>query len=207
MINVACVLRSGGDYDTLDVERLANGVWANLHEPYRFLCFTDLPPQVLPIGVIPVPLLCDWPGWWAKLNLYGPSFEGDLFYLDLDSIIVGDLKDLATFGRLGIMRDVYRPDGLQSSVMFIPQGAKAEIWDAFTADPDRHMAECSHGGKWGDQGFLEGFWLDKAARFQDHLPGQIASYKADVRQSGVHPDNRLIVFHGKPRPRDIGWQL
>lgn len=205
MITIACVLRSGGDYDTLDVEKLMDGLWGNLYLPYRFVCFTDLPPQMFPMGCIPVPLWNDWPGWWSKMNLFSAAVEGDILFLDLDTIISGDLNDLAQFNRIGIMRDVYRPDGQQSSVMFIPEQEKKPVWDAFCTDPDGHM---NRQGVRGDQGFLETLWLERAARFQDHLPGQLVSYKADnVATKGVPENARAVIFHGQPRPRSINWTL
>lgn len=199
----ACVLRSGGSYDLEDVMRLRTGVEKRLGG--RFVCFTDAVDTVAAAGIETVPLTVGWPGWWSKLNLFAPAFAGDLFYLDLDTIIVGPLADLAGIGRLAIMRDVYRPYGLQSSVMVIPQAEKAAVWERFIANPDAHM-DCHRVG--GDQTFLETLWLDRATRFQDALPGQIVSYKADrVWERGVPDGARAVVFHGRPRPREIGWEL
>lgn len=200
MITIACVLRSGGDYDADDVRRLRDGVAAHCTVPHRFICLSDVD-----VPCERIPLRSRWPGWWSKIELCAPWVRGDLFYADLDTMFVGDIGDLVTFGRLGIMRDVYRKDGLQSSLMFIPQESKAEIWGTFLARSGRIMRECVAGG---DQAFLERFWLKRAARFQDHLPGQIVSYKADVQRLGHVPaEARAVVFHGRPRPREIGWKL
>jgi hypothetical protein len=196
---VACVLRSGGDYGPDDVRRLRDGVEAHLPGA-RFVCLSDVD-----VPCERIPLRHDWPGWWSKLNLFSPEVTGDFLYLDLDSIITGDLSDLASLNRLAIMRDVLRPDGLQSSCMFLPEGDRAAVWEAFTADPAGNMARFHSGG---DQAFLESLWLPGPARIQDLLPGQLVSYKADVRKLGRVPDNaRAVIFHGAPRPRDIGWKL
>src|SRR5215510_6653840 len=34
-----------------------------------------------------------WPGWWSKINMFSPHKER-LFYLDLDTIIVGRIDNL-----------------------------------------------------------------------------------------------------------------
>jgi hypothetical protein len=197
---VACVLRSGGDYDAEDVRRLHEGVKAHLPGA-RFVCLSDVD-----VPCERIPLRHDWPGWWSKMELFAPWIEGDLLYFDLDTIIVGQLSDFSgQLNRLAIMRDVMRPDGLQSSVMFLPEAHRAAVWCAFTADPAGNMRRFSWGG---DQAFLESLWLPDVARIQDLLPGQIVSYKADVRRLGRVPENaRAVVFHGKPRPREIGWSI
>lgn len=196
---VACVLRSGGEYDVEDVIRLEAGIRTHLLGA-RFICFSDIP-----MRCVTVRLEHAWPGWWSKLEIFRPEIEGDLLYADLDTIITGDLSDMAGIGKLTIMRDVYRPDGLQSSVMYIPQSEKRRVWEAFRSRPDIHMRRHSGGG---DQAFLETLWLGGAAIWQDELPGQVVSYKAGkIAENGVPADCRAVVFHGRPKPRDIGWTL
>jgi hypothetical protein len=198
-VRVACVLRSGGDYGPDDVRRLRGGVEAHLPGA-RFVCLSDVD-----VPCERIPLRHDWPGWWAKLNLFSPEITGDFLYLDLDTIITGDLSDLASLNRLAIMRDVYRPTGLQSSCMFLPEVDRAPVWQSFMVDPIARMKAFAYGG---DQAFLESLWIKRISRIQDLLPGQLVSYKADVRKLGRVPDNaRAVIFHGLPRPRDIGWQL
>jgi hypothetical protein len=72
------------------------------------------------------------------------------------------------------------------------------------------MRECGSGG---DQRFLERFWIDKAARWQDLVPGRVVSYKVHVRPAvrkdrefgngSIPQDASVICFHGKPRPWEI----
>jgi hypothetical protein len=198
LINVACVLRSGGTYTSEHVARLREGVRANLGD-HRFLCLSDVD-----VPCERVPLIELWPGWWSKLNLFSPQIAGDMLYFDLDTIITGDLSDMAAINRLTIMRDVYRPDGLQSSVMFIPQADKRQVWETFTEAPDEYMAQYSSGG---DQAFLEPLWGGgKAAIWQDALPGQLASFKADhIAEHGIPTNCRAVIFHGRPRPWEVNW--
>lgn len=195
-----CVLKSGGDYTPADVSRLADRL--EKHAPgAELVCLTDFDD----VRASMIKLEYDWPGWWSKMELFKPSIAGTVRYLDLDTVPIGDLSDLGKIRKLAIMRDVYRPDGLQSAVMVIPRSARAQIWKAFIADPAANMAACSvRYSKWGDQGFLETFWRQKAARLQDLMPGQIVSYKVDCRPT-VPAGARLVVFHGKPRPAEVGW--
>lgn len=202
MTTVVTVLRSGGCYDALDVQKLQEGI-----KPFLpgadLVCFSDVP-----VPCVRVPLRYGWPGWWSKMEIFDPHLRGDFLYFDLDTMFVKPLSDVAAVRGLTIMRDVYRPDGLQSSMMYVPQSEKAAIWESFRADPDGHMARCSTPDKWGDQGFLEEHWKDKVARWQDVCPGRVVSYKADVLPNNGVPDAAsVVIFHGQPKPRDIGWTL
>lgn len=205
MRRVICALRSGGDYRPEHVTRLRDQVERFCGLPFVALSDCDVP------GVETIPMRHDWPGWWCKMGLFDPSITGDMLYLDLDSTVTGDLGDMAGIGRLTIMRDVYRSGGLQSSVMFLPEADRPAIWAQWMASPARWMDAFRVGG---DQAFLETAGADWTI-WQDALPGQVVSYKAHVRKAqrrsrefgnGKLPDGaRVVVFHGKPRPWNVGW--
>lgn len=199
-MRVVTVFKSGGDFKPLHVQALARQI-----ERYApgatFECLTDMKVD----GVETAPLKQKWPGWWAKMELFDPGFTGDFVYMDLDTVIVGPLDDLAKVNQLAMLRDFYRDgkklkEGLQSSVMVLPERERAAIWGEFTANPALSMAFHRYGG---DQQLLERFWLNKAARLQDLLPRQFVSWKVNCT-AGVPPDARVIVFHGKPRPWACG---
>lgn len=195
--SVLCVLKSGGEYLPEHVLRLRSQVLA--HGAADLICLSDVPID----GVTRIPLMHGWPGWWSKMEIFRPDLLelGKIVYMDLDTTVIGNLTPLLEFERLATMRDVYRPRGLQSSVMVIPEEHRPPVWRRWYADPERYMREHSVGG---DQIFLEGSWLSLAARIQDWLPGLLVSYKADdVARSGPR-DASLIVHHGKPRPWEVG---
>ena len=208
-MRVALVLRSGGDFEPGHVETLARQIHSHLSGA-KIICLADCE-----VACEPVSLRHDWPGWWAKMELYAPWIEGDLLYVDLDTVITGDLADIAGRGKLTVLSDFYRPERMGSGLMYLPHDDRAAIWEAWIADPERHIAECTTPERWGDQGFLQDFWRERADRWQDVLPGQVVSYKVHVREPQTHresgngsvPDNaRVVAFHGKPRPweTDLG---
>ena len=197
MKTVAFVLRSGGVYTAEDVERLAAGVREHLPGA-RIVCLSDCP-----VPVECIPLAHDWPGWWAKMELFRPELAThDWLYMDLDTIVTGSLAELAAIDELAIMRDVYRPNGLQSAVMCLPSADRTAVWDDWFRGPTRRMKDHWSGG---DQAYLETHYLSRALRLQECLPGQIVSYKADP--PSARAASRLVVFHGKPKPRDVNWML
>ena len=37
----------------------------------------------------------------------------------------------------------------------------------------------------------------------DLLPNQIQSYKLHVKRHGIHPECRVVAYHGRPKPWDV----
>lgn len=93
-LTVACVYREGEfrsrPYRPYWTEKSRNMVARHLKAPHRFVCLSNVG-----VPVERVPLEHDWPGWWAKVELFRPGlFNGPTLYLDLDTLPVGDLEEL-----------------------------------------------------------------------------------------------------------------
>lgn len=140
-------------------------------------------------------------GWWQKLRLFKPGMfpEGErMLYLDLDTVIVGDLRPLESYaGDFACLRDFYRHNGLGSGVMLWRSGWGGEIWERWNA-----MGRPTNPG--GDQWWIE-LTVPRADRLQDLFPGMFASFKADC-QHGTPEGARAVCYHGNPRPHETGWR-
>lgn len=182
----ACVLRSGGDFLAEHVQWLARQVPG-------LVCLSD----TVVAGVETIPLQHDWPGWWAKMEMFGPSLTGDVLMLDLDTVV----RELpATPDRTTVLRDFTEPTIIGSGLMYVTAADRARVWDAWLTDPVGHMERCERWPKLGDQGFLMEHLAD-AARWQDVEP--VYSYKQHCR-GGLPADAKVVCFHGRPRPWDCG---
>jgi len=191
---VACV-KVGQQYGPEYVNRLAAMVARYTDWPHYFVCLTD----------DPTGLSCpSWPigttlqGWWAKTVLFKPGmFEERAVYLDLDTVIVGNVDFLFEYaGPFCILRDFYRPQGYGSAVMSIAPGFGKHIWERFTPDV---MARLH-----GDQNWIEE-QVAGADRWQDVAPGRIGSFKADGLQESSK-GFAVCCFHGEPKPHEVdGW--
>lgn len=183
-----CVLRSGGEFTPAHVQWLARQVPG-------LTCLSDVEVP----GVATLPLYYDWPGWWAKMELFRPDMRGDLLYLDLDTVVLGDLSVLDV-GATTVLRDFTRPHLMGSGLMYLVEMDRPLVWAKFVQDPGKHIAECVTQERWGDQGFLQGVLV--AQRWQDALPGRVVSYKEHCI-SRVPSGARVVCFHGKPRPWEV----
>ena len=200
MLTVLTVLKSGGVYDATWVARLKAGVERHLPERHQFICFSDVP-----VPCSHVYLEHNWPAWWSKIEAL--RYPGPALYLDLDTLPVGDMTDIAVVAQANkfvMLRDFYSPHRCASGVMAWRGSAPAQIYQTFARDPERSMLTPRDGI--GDQAFIESLQgRDNITRWQDVLPaGQIVSYKADdCRRRGIPDNARLICLHGVPKFTDM----
>lgn len=141
-----------------------------------------------------------WPGWWSKMELFGPRFEKHrpCLFLDLDTYVLGDISDLLEFESddLWLLRDFNVPAKGQSAVMLIPKDTR-EIYEVFQRSAEPYMKLYRAGG---DQEYLNLFPMKF---LQDRFEG-IRSYKRHKLQDA--PEGRIVCFHGHPKPHETeGW--
>jgi len=202
-VKIVTVLRSGGEYTAEHVHWFDN----QLCSRYEHICLTDVDIR----GLRRVSLKTDWPGWFAKLELFDPDLiEDDIFYIDLDTVIVDDFDHMLENSTLASLRDFYFPNYAASGIMRIPHSAKPAIWQRLKSLSRERLT-----GYKGDGELLRE--IVDFTFLQDHYPGEIVSYKAhiaDRRMGGFSPRfshgngvlpaaAKIVCFHGRPRP----WKL
>lgn len=194
MVTKLCVLRSGGEYKPKHVRWLADQVPG-------LTCLSDVPVDGVPTITLPY----DFPGWWAKMCMFSPSLiQGDIFYLDLDTVVPGSVDGLieAANGKTTMLSDFYWPDKPASGLMYIAESDKRHVWAEWMKDPEVHMKWRGGKGTIGDQGFL-GRVLPDVQRWQAVAPGKVVSYKVHCK-GGLPKGVDVVCFHGVPRPWDCG---
>lgn len=141
-----------------------------------------------------IPLAYGWPGWWAKMEIYRPDLPRPFIYLDLDSVITGDISNLLLLKGRWISHE-WHPNvkgcgKYQSSCVVIEENP-TDIWEAFNENPTMWMTQY-----YGDQKFIE--------RFTWNIFDIVGSYEFHDREFPRHP---ITTFHGKPKPHQIqdGW--
>lgn len=193
MLNIWCVL-NGTKYQNSDVHILK--AMCERHAPeHRFYCLSDRPVSGVEC-VIPEE---NWPGWWSKLLLFKYA-KGQCLYLDLDTVIVGDLTPLVS-DNLSLPKNwaLSGHGGWQSSVMSWC-GDYPALYSEF--DPEA-LAEPVNGncgayeGLWGDQEYITRTIGDNAIPMKG-----VYSYKYHCR-NGLPGDARVICFHGNPKPSEV----
>lgn len=204
MVTLLTVLKGGGRYDAVWVERLVAG--ARTHAPgfERFACLTDLPLAVP--GVEAIPLCHDWPAWWSKMEAFRPGlFTGTVVLLDLDTVLAGDASALCTPGDCA-MEDHFLKGRLSSAVLRWQGEAMNVVYETFAADPERWMRPGSCGdvpnAVHGDQVVIDHVLRGKNALppfVQDVHPGLLDFYDPHKRDPGP-----VVVFIGDAKPDIAG---
>ncbi len=196
MINVVCV--KWGDLYTPDyVNILFDSVRRNMpvDTEYQFICFTDNSVGLLP-EIVTKPLPAGLWGWWNKMYLFKQGvLDGRVVYFDLDTVIVDSISEIIHYkGDFAILRDFYRPNGWQSSVMAWDAAKMHRLWDEF----EKQGYPVIEGG---DQSFIE-MYQDTADLWQDMFPESFVSYKAHCVKR-LPANSKVVVFHGLPRPHMV----
>jgi hypothetical protein len=205
-LTVACVLRRGGQYmGTREgpffakyVRVLRDAVAGHLRLPHRFVCLSDVD---VPVEHIHLEWL--WPGAWAKLELFRQGlFEGPVLYLDLDTVVLDGLDELARAaldGDFGAVR--HRDGGLDAAVMAWRIDCSF-LYRRYAWMPEffnyRHRQA-------GHRAYI-GAELYRAAitwrAIDEAVPGAIVE-RTDLNGPTAPPAARLCIFHGRPRPHEF----
>ncbi len=195
-ISVVCV-KWGTLYNADYVNILQKNVEANLRLPHKFICYTDDATGLnkkIEVRKLPDNLK----GWWNKLYLFSQEYESKVLYLDLDTILVGNIDKICNYnGEFAILRDFYRPDGYGSGVMMWKNGFGKHIWNQYVEEGYPEI-------EGGDQAFIEKAHPD-ADRLQTLFPGDFTSYKKHARE-WPKKGSKVVCFHGTPKPHECkGW--
>lgn len=199
---VACV-RTGDKYGPEYVERLRRGVERHLNTSHRFVCITDKTFRS-DIELVDSEGL---PGWWAKMLLFRADWrsECDVIYLDLDTVVVGNLLPLrlvAANHKFGICANFAREYGSHlwpckygSCTMTLRRGMSQRIWENYIWRRE-HIERRNE--RYGDQKAIEELYPD-ATILQSVLPrGYFLNYRELNGECPV--ESAIVVFGGKSKP-------
>ncbi|WP_084608336.1 tetratricopeptide repeat protein [Nisaea denitrificans] len=200
-LTIACV-KHGEKYGPDYVNRLYAMVRRHLPGNWRFVCLTDDPQGIRPeVGIIDISNI-ETRGWWTKLALFDPQTpfaDQTIFYLDLDTVIVGDLGFIEGL-KVGfyVLEHSFIP-GYNSSVM---------LFDRAFAAPVHHRFESSNIDRLvGDQD-----WIEECMPGIDTFPrAPIRLYKSlepDISATDLaRTDAKIVTFPSVPKPHEIphGW--
>ncbi len=224
--NIACVFRSGEDYNWNCVDNLHRLISKHCTLPFVFHCLTDiLPTKKMEEKDIKYHFLKHkWPGWWAKIELFRIFTSIPVFYFDLDTVIVDNIDHMIQYPhKFSALRPLYaekHPELIRdplvqylyhkalASGMMAWSGDCSHIYFQFKKDPEQNQADNK-----GDQVYIQKMLkLMSIDKLQDLFPQQIISYKLDVqvdveerrdKKEELPKGTRVVCFSGRPRP----WQV
>lgn len=229
MIDCACVIH-GTAYDWVYVERLYNMLNKHIPQGIRLHVYTEHDRPV------PEPMikheLQEWPGvagprksWWYKMQLFNSAhYQGNLFYIDLDTIILEDLGWVFShstdyFWTIRDFKYLQRNtvSTMNSSVMWFNTEKFGWVYDKFV---NEHLPTIMRTYP-GDQDYLEAVINHNQRRFLDIT--KFASFRWQAYRGGMNwqtrqpnkpdagtnipPGTSVLVFHGKPKPHEVNCPI
>lgn len=189
MLTVWC-MNTNGHAPQSEVDILGRMVAENLSEDFEFRCITE----------------ADLPGWWGKVRLFANACERNL-WLDLDVVITGSLDGLVEpTENLRIIKNWAKSGwgGCQSSVMYWEGDRFRFISDDFDPAIAYWPPRNEPGILWGDQEWITKLRDEGRLEVEYFSPDDIVSYKYHCRDTGLPRGAKVVVFHGKPKPDEVG---
>lgn len=200
---IACVLKSGGDFGPEHV----NWLYQQCHRvmpDWNFAVWSDI--KIPGMEKFTYSLKKNYPRWWSKFEVYEQWHGTPILMVDLDTVFLKTLEILPEHeDEMLIIRDPWKdggrfPERLAGGFMYLPEWAYDRLASvARNQGIENLIAEFSG----DDQPFLHSLFSKVALRFQDHYLDQIVSYKVHVKGVGLQEDNRVVYFHGQPRPWNV----
>jgi len=209
MLKILTVYKTGGIYEEHHVLKIKNMLEKYVNIPYEFICLTDIESTKYKT----IKLSENSKSWFSKLELF--QINGPCFYLDLDTIICGNIDEilkncleskspiitLSDFGLGG--------DHIGSGIMF--WGADLNtVFEEFTNNTEKYLDPKT---VWGDKKMLQAFGDQNILRhilkkyninysFFSEQHQSIVSFKRDLDRGRPFDRNKhkIVFFHGKPRP-------
>lgn len=162
------------------VNRLARGFRRNLSFAIRFVAFTDRQYEFAE-GVEQELIGVDEPDWSSMIEPF--RMEGPLIIAGLDTVVTGNCDALWNYCYTADRIALPRSPGKRyacNGICLVPAG-KTGIYT-----------------RWGGQNDMDWLRLQDHAFIDDEFPGQVKSYKCDVRPNGLG-DARIVYMHGPPK--------
>ena len=220
---VIICMKWGTLYPASYVNVLYTACRANITGDFKFVCLTE-DAEGLDSAIIsyPIPDLdlesFHWKkGGWPKLAVFTQDFfglKGRALFIDLDTVITGSLDPFFDYNTpkmvaidTGPTWGVGAPDATPlagTGIFTFDLGAHSEVLDHFMANRDAVVA----------QHRIEQIYVQSMVHDMAFWPADwVLSFKYHLRQPALvglvksppnpKPENRVIAFHGEPRPIDL----
>lgn len=211
LVKFIVTLKSGGDFKPFDAISLCRQVKRHLFVPHEFICMTDM--EIDHPWVKSIPLKDGHPGWWSMVEMF--RNPGPAILSGLDMLVIGCLDRLAEAARTCPENVFYMTRPIQKKFQWpghwrsglqVYNGDWSWLYEKFDFDK---ATKYHRGEEDYTQANLKkrGIEIRAVQDIYGNGSAGMYSYKFNCRDRGIYPgDARIIFFHGRPRPCEVGDQ-
>lgn len=212
-------------YPVAQANALARQIRQHYTGPHRFVCITDeterfskdiellpTPAEAKAVAHLGSPEGERFPSCYRRLWLFSQAARmlGEkVFLLDLDCLVVGDLRPLTEipgdFVGWSPNTDWGARNRLGGGTWMLKTGSHPAIWDDFAADPLREInAAHAKGYRGSDQAYIS-YRLERDAQRWSGRHGIYQRQDGVERWTQLPGDARIIHFNGPSKPWEECW--
>jgi len=199
---VACVLKSGGDFDRTYVSRLEKNIKKHTNYPIKLVCLSDLENTGADETI---KLKHNWQSWWSKIELFRPDVfnEEPVVYFDLDTLVLTNIDGLIGSKHSFTMLEAFnkKRNPFASGVMAW-SGNYSEIYTEFK----KNFRQVIENRTTNDQKFIHKVLTEEYGIIPERVQKfvNVASFKRECNHpTGAPKGTNIVCFHGKPRPIEV----
>lgn len=196
---LACVFKESKTF-TSDYVKVFSNVFHHYHPEYKQVCFTDYAKPDLPKRIERIPLKYDFDTWFSKMELFRTDIGEDIFYSDLDNIIIKPLTNFFEFHinhphTPFLINDVdLNQKRFQTAVMYIPASQKIHVWNSFIKNPTNAILSAN---KFGDAKIIRESIGHNSKTYQENFHKNcVVSYRLGWLK-GIQNNVQIVCQHGE----------
>lgn len=188
MINVYTVLSQSFNHTKEYVYRLKRSLERNATVKFRFVCLTN--EQLPGIETVPTQEI----GRWAKMELCHPLVKGRIHYIDLDTVITGNIDFFLSTDASLLCRNPLQER--RTAIMTLNENERSLVWDFWSSDRERII------GNFKGEGSVYNFSLPgDIPCIQEVFPGRVTSFSKE--DTGLPVGSKMVTFSGGLYPKDL----
>lgn len=180
MTNVYTVFVESGIYTKEWVYRMKKSLERNSTVPFDFFCLTDRSLPGIETIELKNPTLP-----WLKMELCNPDIQGRIHYLDLGTLITGNIDFFLKEDESLMQRD--------ASAFILDKDERRMVWEFWTNDTKPHVTNFDRSSKIYD--FILGGQIET---IQKKHPGKVFSWD-DERSDSLNKGCKILTFPGKQK--------
>jgi hypothetical protein len=188
MADVYTVLNTSFNHTKEYVYRLKRSIERNSTVKFRFFCLTN---EQLP-GIDTVPI--DEHVGWAKMELCRPSIKGRIYYMDIDTVLTGNIDFFFNTGSSFFCRNWL--GNRRTNVMCLDEEERAQVWDFWTFCRNKVMPNFQREGAVYD--FVSSHSIPT---IQDLHPGKVVNLQE--AETCIPIGCKMVTFSNGKYPKNL----